>query len=363
MGIIETIGGKVADGVTEAMLNVLFQYVKEEYEQGKERRALDEACEGIGDENLEEDLKGIADIFLKELKDDNFYTQNELREKFDKYYNEYVLCGISKNIEDDTREELWKRFSLFVPKWLEKYNKGISIGEKRLLEKARETQEMIQELAKNGADKELLREIAKGQSELLNRLCEDINIPFIDISKSSGVKISDYDSKYVFYGNTFDFDETEERIYWECEQVYTLRLLIKNIGRTNIEKISIENLEVEYVKEEEDDNPEIGYFILPMVAHHKKKETSINILPNGEEYLYFMFTDRTEELVDEEQADFFLDDYQYDRLFVMFDLWLRGKEDKGYKYFLFLSKREEPTEYSINGLYDIDYSGFTILES
>lgn len=108
-------------------------------------------------------------------------------------------------IEDDIQEELWRRFLLFAPMCLEKYNKSISFGEKRILQKTREIQEDLKKSTielKNSlelaVDKETLKKLAEDQSELQKKLVQNIDVPYIDINKLYGVEISEYGQSMYF---------------------------------------------------------------------------------------------------------------------------------------------------------------------
>ena len=356
--MIGLIGDIIKENVTVEILKAFLGFVKEQYENELDKNALNKSCEGILHESIGENLKRISEGFSSELTDVNAYTESELRSIFDLYYKEYVLCGISNDIGEDIREELWKRFMLFVPKWLEKYNKSISFGEKRILEKTREIQETINELVV--VDKEILKELAEHQSKLLIKLAAEVDVPYIDLNKMYGIQIGRYESKYIFFENTFDFDRTEDRNDVYKDITYIFQVLIKNIGRKPIEKIAIENFRLFYAEEMWDDNPESGFYLLPIMEHADKIEKCISIMPDGEEYVRLVVTDRVDELSEEERVEEFLDEYQYERLYVTFDIWLKGVEDRGYSYILFLSKRGISSE-NLEGTYSIDYSVFTEL--
>lgn len=359
------LGEKLKDDITSLLMKNFINFIKEKNEELLEQKALTKASEG-SEKYIEENLRLISKEYLENLDDVAAYNEDELRKIFIKYFDEF---GMNK-IENDIQEELWNRFLLFAPKCLEKYNKSISFGEKRILEKAREIQEELKkstkelrdELKSARVDKELLGKLADCQSELRKRLVQNIEVPLIDFNKLYGVEICGYESKYMFYDNTFDFDETEDRTYnEECDFVYIFRFLIKNIGYTNIEKISIENFQIMYAEEVWDDNPEKGFYVLPITEHKNIIEKHISILPYGEEFIQVVITKREEELSEEEQISRFLDEYKYERLYVTFDLRLKGNEERGYSYILFLSKRNGQNNESIDGLYTIDYSIFTIM--
>lgn len=367
--ILSSIGETVGNKIAEDMVDLFLGLVKDGYEEMIRKPSFQKkAGEGIKNEEIGKSLVSLTDSFSEDIKSDGIgYTMEELREKFNHLYDEYVGRGIEESykekIGESTKEELWKRFVIFSNSYLSKYNETLTYGENRILEITRDSKKMINELLESGQiSKEKFEKIAEQQSELLRRLSDDIDVPYIDIDRTKSIKICEYEPKYLFFGNTFDFDENENRIdeytYKSEISSYTLGLLIKNIGRTNIEKITIENLQMEYCKEIDDDNPELGYYVLPCVKHHSRCECKINVLPNAEEWLYLNFTNIADELNDENMVDNFMQDYYYDRLWISFDIILQSKKmEKRYKYILFLSK-ENDNKKDISGLYNVDYSLF-----
>lgn len=364
--MIEMLGDKVKDDITSLLMSTFLNLIKEKCEELLERNALTKASEG-SKKYIEENLRLISNEYLEAIDDVEVYDKDELRNMFNKYYNEVGL----NNIENDIQEELWQRFRLFASRCLEEYNKSISFGEKRILQKTREiqkdlrtsTRELKDTIKALGVDKESWRNLVRHQTELQNKLLQNIDVPYIGFNKMYGVEISKYESKYVFYENTFDFDRTESRNdSFEDDIVYTFRFLLKNIGYTNIEKISIENFNIMYATETWDDNPEIGFYVLPIAEHNEKLEKCINILPQGEEFIQILITKREKELSDGERIDDFLKWYDYDRLYVSFDMKLKGKEEQNYRYILFLSKRNGQTNKSIKGIYTMDCSVFTDID-
>lgn len=358
--ILAEVGVNLTNRITEVLMEAAFSNIKEQYEKMQDVKAMNKACEGVRADNIEADMKAIATTFSDEVVNGIGYTNEELRVKFDKYYNEYVLCGISRDIEDDTREELWKRFLIYTKEALKKYDKSITYGEKRILETVRENQELLKEIKTAGLNKEFFKSISEQQSKMLEELCKDIEIPFIDIGKVFGVRVEEYQPKYFSYGNTFDFDDNIERSEGVSDNTYIMRLLIRNIGRTIIEKIKVSNVQVNYARDITDDNPEFGCSILPIVSHDDSQENSINILPNEEQVLNFVFSDKKEELWEEDHIEEFLSYFYYDRLYVEYDMELQGKKQNKYHYHLFLSKIRSDEE-SINGVYDIDYVGVKMM--
>lgn len=357
------LGEKLKDDITSLLMQAFINYIKEKHAGFLEQKELTKASEG-SKKYIEENLRLISNEYSEAIDDVEVYNEDELRSIFNQYYNE---AGLNK-MEDDIQEELWKRFRLFASKCLEKYNKSISFGEKRILQKTREiqkdlrtsTRELKDTIKALGVDKESWRNIVQYQTELQNKLVKNVDVPYIGFNKMYGVEISEYESKYVFYENTFDFDRTKDRNdFLKGEIVYTFRFLVKNIGYTNIEKISIENFSMMYATETWDDNPEIGFYVLPIAEHNQKIDKCINILPQGEEFIQILITKREEELSDEERIDDFLEEYAFDRLYVSFDMRLKGKEEQSYRYILFLSKRNGQTCKSIKGMYTMDCSVFT----
>ena len=153
------LGEKLNSDITSLLMNNFFDLLKEGYEWIEEKDALAKASEG-SKEHIKENLCLISEEYLGDLDDVTVYNEEELREMFNRYYNE---LGMNK-IEGDIQEELWKRFLLFAPKYLKKYSKSISFGEKRILEKTREIQENLTISTTE------LKKLAKEQSELQKKL-------------------------------------------------------------------------------------------------------------------------------------------------------------------------------------------------
>lgn len=365
LGIVDIAGGVIADDMLLSFFQQIVGKYKEKYavEKGKTT-----AAEGSKSRKINTDLEEIADGFIDELHEKEIaYTEEELRRKFELMYGEYIVRGIADGTDEGNKEELWKRFIVFTRQYLKKYNESITFGEKRAIEILRETNDEIKGLKKNGLDKEAFTRIASEQGELLSKLCENINIPMIDLELLKGIVIRDYESKYTRYGNTFDFDKnTNNRINSYLESgAHVLSLGIKNIGRTNIREVLIKNINIYLEKEIFDDNPESGSYVLPFSKHLEECSCKINILPNGEQMIHIIFTDKKDELSDEEIVENFLDNeeygipYEYDRLFMVFDICLKGdKEEQTYTCFACLTKMGENNMQDINGWYHIDYSGF-----
>lgn len=366
LGIVDRACGVITDDMTVSF----FQKMVEKYEEKKSIKVgKNIALEGNTHEKIKADLEEIAEGFIDEVaKKDIAYTEEELRKKFDLMYDEYIGYGIFRGTDFEGKEELWKRFVIFTTKYLEKYNETLTFGEKRLIELSRETNQKIDALAKNGLDKKSFMEIAEKQGDLLSRLCENINIPMIDLELAKGVVIRDYESKYTLYGNTLDFDKSmngDTRFYDETK-AYVLSFGIKNIGRTNIKEIRMINIRIDLEKEIFDDNPECGSYVLPFTEHEEECSCKINILPNGEQMIHIIVRDKMKALTDEEIVEDFLNNeewssfYEYDRLFMTFDVCLVGeKEKQSYTCFACLSKIGANNK-DVNGVYQIDYSGVCV---
>lgn len=193
---------------------------------------------------------------------------------------------------------------------------------------------------------------------LMKKLEQNKEMPCISFDKMHGVEIIEYEPKYVMYENTFDFDRTFDRTLLrdECDTVCIFRVLMKNIGNVNIEKISIKNFRIMYITDIWDDNPEQGYYALQLVEHHEEIEKCINILSKDEEYVQVIMT-KCEEVTED---NIFFDYYQFDRLYVDFEIKATtSKEETRYRYSMFLSKINGQRE-DMKGNYGIDYS--TIIE-
>ncbi len=325
------------------------------------------AQEGIRDEEIEEYLKNLTDKFSKEINNTKSFTDEELREKFDSLYDKYL-----KDIDEESnreygngscKEELWRRFKIYSDSYLKKYNESISYGENRIIDLIRNTKITIERLKKESAQN--FGRLAEGQREILNYICENKDIPFIEVNKMCGIKINDYDSKYNFYGNVFDFESGQIVYDDDDEGIHILSLLIKNIGQANIEEISIGNISMQFCKECYDDDPREYYYVLPVVKYDRECRIKINILPGEEQFVYCILKNKMDELSDEEEIDGFFSDgcgFYYDRIQIEFDMLLKNKKiERKYNYSFYLSDQQEESKETINGLYTIDFSRFDVI--
>ncbi len=258
------------------------------------------------------------------------------------------------------KEELWQRFKIYSDNYLKKYNESISYGENRIMDLVRNTKITIEGLKKEYAQN--YDKLAEGQREILNYICESKDIPLIEINKMCGIKIEDYDSKYNFYGNVFDFESGQIVYDDDDEGVYILCFLIKNIGQANIQEISIGNISIQFCKECYDDNPREYYYVLPVSKYDRECKIKINILPDEEQFIYCIFKNRMDEFSDDDEIDSFFKEgcgFYYDRIWIGFDMLLKNKNiEKKYNYSFYISAQQNELKETINGLYTIDFSRF-----
>ena len=330
------------------------------------KQAKDKSLEGVSSEAVKREVNILIDQFCDKLHDTTAcYSEVELRDLFDEYY-EKCLQGNQKFTEVN-KEELFKRYKIFVKDYTSQLSSNISLWEKRILEKEDEIIRLQKDSAAKALNADEFKRIAKEQSKLLNKLCDNMEVPFIEICNRSA-EISDFDTKYVFLGNVFDFDESEER-----ENTYVISFLVKNIGKTPVNALSITNFELLFCKEVYDGNPESAYLVLKAMEHKNSRECAINVLPNSEQKLHLIVKRTGYELNEDEDntteewikgSDFYGEpEFAYDRLQVEFDMKLVGKaETCTYHYYILLSRTNDRGYDDIDGLYSVDYVGVELME-
>ena len=339
------LGTMIMGEMVTSLVHGFFHVVKEGNEESVKRYAAKCAQNKIKTEPLKQYLEQLEKTYSKELEDAQGYTEEELRAIFDESYDENL-----QYTAPEVREELWEAFLTYASIVIKKYNKSISFGEKRILEKARETETELR------LNRKILQELSKKQAELQKKLVQDTKIPFVDFNKLYGAEICKYEPQYMLYGNAFDCNN---RTDFGCnERVYVLRFLLKNVGQANIEKISIENFKIKYVVDFEEDRKELSFSLLPMTEYDEKIQHNINILPQGEEFLQLVLERLDEELATDEELKLCSGKFNSDILYVTFDMGLKGDVEKTYCYTLLLSKKNGDEDDDIKGQYRIDYAGF-----
>ena len=206
-------------------------------DRAKKKSERNNALEGVKSESIKEEVDIVIDKYCNELKEATAcYSEDELKNMFEKYYRKYLY---GQGFSDDDKEEVFKRYKIFVEKYIKTLSNKISCGEKIIIQKENEIIETVNDVHKNMVTTEYIKRIDQKQSEVLNKLCEDSNIPLVDIC-CNYAKVSKFDSKFVFLGNVFMFDKSESD---ERYDTYILSVQVKNIGKTPINEISISNVE------------------------------------------------------------------------------------------------------------------------
>lgn len=359
--LVNGVEGKIIDEIFENTFSGIRSLIDEKITMFYSQQI---AQDGIRDEDVEEYLKKLTSRFSKEIKNTKSFTDEELREKFDILYDKHLKdideVNNKEYVNGCYKEELWQRFKIYSDNYLKKYNESISYGENRIMDLVRNTKITIEGLKKEYAQN--YDKLAEGQREILNYICESKDIPLIEINKMCGIKIEDYDSKYNFYGNVFDFESGQIVYDDDGEGVYILCFLIKNIGQANIQEISIGNISIQFCKECYDDNPRKYYYVLPVSKYDRECKIKINILPDEEQFIYCIFKNRMDEFSDDDEIDSFFKEgcgFYYDRIWIGFDMLLKNKNiEKKYNYSFYISAQQNELKETINGLYTIDFSRF-----
>lgn len=328
------------------------------------------ALEGNESETFEAKFNSLINEYCEEFqKVDVYYSEEEIRKLFEQNYNNFSCCGQHLPDNETNKEELYKRYRIFVMDYVKKFSKTITYGEKRILEK---TDLILDKLKNNTLTSEYFKQASKNQIELINKLCKDIDLPFLEISNSMDTGICSYHSRFAFYGNVFDFNRNTSD---DRDNMYVLSLIIKNIGRTIMNEVEISNFRMTFCKEIEDDNPETGYHILPAMLEEGKEQCVLNLLPNSEQKIHIVTRRRENELNDNDICDMFLagdevlyvSPFEYDRFLAELDLLVVGNsKTNSYRVSMFLAKNPDSEvhkeEKDIVGKLTIDYVGMQIMD-
>ncbi len=354
----------IMDNTIEIIMNKFFGIVKEKYNDARSEKALKKACESSSDDKsdiIEANMRLISDALQQDLNQSVMYTEDELKKIFDDAYDNYIKDDTSDVIKD----ELWERFRLYMPQYLKRYEEALSVGEKRILQEVRSTEDKLKVLLENNGEILLFNKEAKKELEKLNELKSllpyDNNMARVDFNRIYGVRINPYQPISTYYNNCFDFDilkkaeESEDRNSYDLDElndVFELRFLIKNIGNTDITKISVENVNIMYASTQFDSSMTDGLSGGEIIAVHTQKvENSHTIIPNAEDYVHLILTADDESLL---ESGAFNDLGETGRLYMSFTLGLKGKTETKYVYYLFLSKRIPSNDN------DYIYGGYTI---
>ena len=354
----------IMDNTIEIMMNKFFSIAKEKCNDALSEKALKKACESSSDDKsdiIEANMRLISDALQQDLNQNVMYTEDELKKIFDDAYDNYIKDDTS----DVIKNELWERFRLYMPQYLRRYEEALSVGEKRILQKMRITQDKLKVILQNNGEILLFNKEAKKELEKLNELKSllpyDNNMARVDFNRIYGVRINPYQPISTYYNNCFDFDilkkteESEDRNSYDLDDlgdVFELRFLIKNIGNTDITKISVENVNIMYASTQFDSSDVNGMNGWEKIAvHNQKTENNLTIIPNAENYAHLILTADDESVL---ESGAFNDLGETGRLYMSFTLGLTGKTETKYVYYLFLSKRIPSNDN------DYIYGGYTI---
>ncbi|MDO5519039.1 MAG: hypothetical protein Q4G58_00965 [bacterium] len=358
--ICEKMSEDLIDNCMKGFFNGVVDTIEETNRTNKQ---IKKAMEGENNELFKEYFEILVNTYCKELQKSNpHYSEKELRTEFDRYYDEYLCLGKSFPDNNQNKEALFKRYKIFVTGYTEKLSKSMTFADKRILDKQDEIIEVATDINSRILTSKEFEKISKEQSALINRLCEDIEIPFVDIANTFA-EVRSYHSKYAFWGNVFNFDKSTER-----EQSFVLSFILRNIGRTVINEINIKNLNISFLKEY-DDNPEGSYLILKAMQHINSEKCTINLLPNSEQKVHFVVKRQEENLNDDDDYEGFINgyadnpEYNYDRLFIEFDMNVVGKsKNEDYHFYMFLGRDNNVAPRTVIGNYSVEYVAMELLD-
>lgn len=313
-------------------------------EKHKIEKSRERALEGMSSEYAKENMNVlIKEIYEKMNAVDVSFAEEELSECFEKCYE--------KNFQNDSdilentslKEELYVRYMMFISEYVKKMSDSITFGEKSILNRLATVNDNVKKI--QGENEK--------QSKILGELHQDMNIPKIGFSMNS-VVVSEFNPKYVALGNVFDFGEEAER-----RDTYVFTVQIENVGRTVIDNISIENLNVYFCREVFEEVEE-GDIELLVVQHRDKQKCSANILPNNKQIIHLIVKRREEELEEAEVVELYMregesDAFQYDRIRFEFDIEIKGgKQEKLYYCDISLEKENAESCTDMEGRYSVN---------
>lgn len=188
--MVEMLGKTVMDNLITSLTNAFLDDFKGQYEEWKNQKSFKKANIGNNKKYIEEELKVIVENISANFNNFELYTEDELKQVFDKCFEE----KISEIVGEDIKEELWKRFLVFASDVMKKYNKCISLGEKRILEETRNMKETLEESISNiNLCKKMISKSAQSQCELQKKLLQNKDIPFVSVDKLYEVEIRDFE--------------------------------------------------------------------------------------------------------------------------------------------------------------------------
>ena len=128
----KNIGLSIVENCTSGFFKVLVEIIEDRAKKKSERN---NALEGVKSESIKEEVDIVIDKYCNELKEATAcYSEDELKNMFEKYYRKYLY---GQGFSDDDKEEVFKRYKIFVEKYIKTLSNKISCGEKIIIQKVR----------------------------------------------------------------------------------------------------------------------------------------------------------------------------------------------------------------------------------
>lgn len=327
--MVEKVQSNLEDRVIQSFFDHCTDTAKEIYFN---KKALEQAAEGIKQEELEEYLKAAASHFRNNTDGNPLFTEEELQEKFNAAYRE---LDTNEKFDTINKEELFKRFKLYIAKYTEYLAKELSTGERRLLERTAEISEKV--LTKEDFEKHI--HSAKA---------------LITIPDNQQIHIETFEHKHSLLQNAFDF--AKDHTSFNEDDPFVLSFELKNIGKRAIHKLELSNLLIEYLAEVYDDTPSDDHYVLATTQYSKEHPDSkmMNIIPDTSQNIYIIFRENSPELEGDYYSEFF-DFSDYSVMQIHFTLIAKAeKECLPYNVTLCVSKEHFAEDLSIAGIWKVD---------
>ena len=365
------------------------------------QKAINTAIEQVNNQYIIDSLTEISNDTKDFMNEKNIFTEKQFHELFDNYFTKYRNENPNIICNTDIRYELFERFKIFVNRYCNnlfneitkidqaqiiqnKYNNQLTEKLLDFSKKSLSTQEdilekttNIEESLKKIVTNEDLEKHAQASTELFNRLLSNFDSPVFTISSLASIDIRQFESKYLFWNNTFDFSGKQ---YGQRDCCHVLSLVLNNVGKCLIENLEISDLSLTYCKqivENEDtySSDELLYSYFPYLACEIKQSLSntLNILPMSNQKINLVFdindiNNQEEFCLDDEvdeKYEFFTGydgKYHFDLINLEFKATCKYKNNSNtYNVSLFLSNKN-PIANCIEGSWEPNYILITLNE-
>ena len=332
----------------------------------QKKRALDTATQGVSDECITERLKELTNQFQEESNNISVFTEKEIRDKFDRYYTEYLEINNSFSDIDIDSEEVFKRFMIYVNSYVEGFTKKMSFFEKRALESMNQANDKLDSILRG---RQYFERVSQENTKLLRELLRNKDEPVINVSDAQEIAINEFNYKYTFANNAFGFFD-DEFDFTEPYDYYVISLSLQNIGRCNIESIEISDFQLIYCKEIYDDgDPRNDYYILPASIHSEKIANTLNILPicNQKVHLIIKKDEKKANDYDEDSVNSYLyedEPFDFNNMQMIFKIKCNGEiKSNTYEVTMLISRNDSDDGNDITGKWQVNYSSIKPIAS